>query len=450
VLALLCKSSEHPSDFRSSVVKSLHIISLSSPQPMEEEMSVKPVILQPEPQAWLLSSILSPYQDRYVARLREDRYAHNVIRVYLASVAHFARWLSEQHITSLSEAVLDHFLNDHLPICSCPQPVRRTRYELRTAIRHLLRLLEAEGIIRPADEQDERSRELAAFDAYMRDVGGLAETTRRQRRRIVGDFLAYVFGANGVMVGKIDTEAVRRFVLGEGHDWGAGAVRVAGSSVGCYLKYCQMRGDEVAKLMQAIPRAAHWRLAPLPEILSAAEIDVLLASFDANLSSGRRAYAMVRCVADLGLRCAEVVKLRIDDIDWRNGTVRIARSKTHFTACLPLPMATGEAIADYVRHERPKTASRAIFVRHVAPYDHPIQAGVAQRSVIAAFRRCGWDRSDPHVLRHSVASRLLREGTPMKHIADILRHRSLDTSKIYTKIDLDRLSAVALPWPGRA
>jgi integrase len=146
----------------------------------------------------------------------------------------------------------------------------------------------------------------------------------------------------------------------------------------------------------------------------------------------------------------EVVKLRIDDIDWQNGTVRIARSKTHFTDCLPLPKTTGEAIADYLRYERPKTASRAIFVRHIAPYDVPILPGVAKRAVIAAFRRCGWDRSDPHILRHSLASRLLREGTPMKHIADILRHRSLDTSKIYTKIDLDRLSAVALPWPGRA
>lgn len=413
---------------------------------------MKPIILQPEPQAWLSSSILSPYQDRYVARLRGDRYSYNVIRVYLASVAHFAHWLSEQHIglSSLSKAVLDRFLNDHLPICSCPQPVRRTRYELRTAIRHLLRLLEAEGTIRPADKQDECSKELAAFDAYMRDVAGLAETTRRQRRRIVGDFLAHVLGAGCVAVAKIDTAAVRRFVLGEGHDWGAGAVRVAGSSVGCYLKYRQMCGDEVAKLLQAIPRAAHWRLAPLPEILSPAEIDALLASFDVNLPSGRRAYAMVRCVTDLGLRCAEVVRLRIDDIDWRDGTVRIARSKTNFTACLPLLRATGEAIANYLMHERPKTVSRAIFVRHVAPYDHPIQAGVAQRSVVAAFRRCGWDRSDPHVLRHSVASRLLREGTPMKHIADILRHRSLDTSKIYTKIDLDRLSTVALPWPGRA
>jgi integrase/recombinase XerD len=411
-----------------------------------------PIILQPEPQAWLSSSIIAPYRDRYVARLREGRYAHNVIRVYLASVAHFARWLSKQDIClpSLSEAMLDRFLNEHLPICSCPQPVRRTRHELRTAIRHLLRMLEAEGTVLPADEQDDRSKELAAFDAYMRDVGGLAETTRRQRLRIVGDFLGHVFGADCVIIAKIDIAAVRRFVLGEGHDWGAGAVRVAGSSVGCYLKYRQMRGDEVAKLLQAIPRAAHWRLAPLPEILSPAEIDVLLASFSANLPSGRRAFAMVRCVTDLGLRCVEVVKLRIDDIDWRNGTVRISRSKTHFTDCLPLPEATGEAIADYLMYERPKTASRAIFVRHVAPYDVPILPGVAKRAVIAAFRRCGWDRSDPHILRHSLASRLLREGTPMKHIADILRHRSLDTSKIYTKIDLDRLRAVALPWPGRA
>jgi len=412
---------------------------------------MKPVILQPGPQAWLSSSVLSAYQDSYVTRLREDRYAHNVIRVYLASVAHFARWLGEERVdlSSLDTAVLDRFLNNHLPVCSCPSPVRRTRYELRTAIRHLLRLLESEGVIRSAGKQDGLSRELAAFDAYMRDVAGLAETTRRQRGLIVGRFLAHTFGAGAVIVSKIDAASVRQFVLGEGRDWGAGAVRVAGSSIGGYLKYRQMSGDDVGKLLQAIPRAAHWRLASLPEILSPAQIDALLASFNADLPSRRRAYAMVRCATDLGLRCAEVVKLCIEDIDFRNGTIRIARSKTHFTDCLPLPKMTGEAIADYLRHERPETVNRAIFVRHVAPYDRPVQAGVAKRAVIAAFRRCGWDRCDPHVLRHSVASRLLREGTPMKHIADILRHRSLDTSKIYTKIDLDRLSAVALPWPGR-
>jgi len=227
-------------------------------------------------------------------------------------------------------------------------------------------------------------------------------------------------------------------------------VRVAGGTVGCYFKFRKMLGDDVGRLLQAIPRTAHWRLAELPDVLSPTQIEAVLASFDDDLPSRRRAYAMVRCVTDLGLRCSEVVKLRLDDVDWRNGIIRIARTKTHFTDSLPLPVATGDAIADYVRHKRPKTSNRAIFVRHVAPYDDPIRAGVAKHAVIAAFARCGLDRTDPHVLRHSIASRLLGDGTPMKDIADILRHRSLDTSKIYTKIDLRRLSAVAMPWPGRA
>ena len=209
-----------------------------------------------------------------------------------------------------------------------------------------------------------------------------------------------------------------------------------------------MLGDEFATLLQEIPRAAHWRLASLPDILFPDETEAVLASFHDGLPSRRRAYAMVRCLTDLGLRCSEVVKLQMDDIDWRHGIVQIARTKTHFTDTLPLPSATGNAIADYMRHERPKTKNRAVFVRHVAPYDIPVKAGVARRAAIAAFGRCGLQRTDPHVLRHTMASRLLREGTPMKHIADVLRHRSLDTSQIYTKIDMQRLSAVAMPWPG--
>lgn len=94
------------------------------------------------------------------------------------------------------------------------------------------------------------------------------------------------------------------------------------------------------------------------------------------------------------------------------------------------------------------TANRAVFVRHVAPFDLPIQKGVVVRAVVDAYRRCGWSHTNVHMLRHSIASRMLAAGVPMKQIADILRHRSLDTSMIYTKVDLQRLAAVAMPWPG--
>jgi integrase/recombinase XerD len=141
---------------------------------------------------------------------------------------------------------------------------------------------------------------------------------------------------------------------------------------------------------------------------------------------------------------------RYDDINWNEGTLRLGGTKARRVDTLPLPAPTGAAIAAYLRDERPRTSNRAIFVRHVAPYDTPIDSGVVQRAVRAAYKRCGWKRSRVQIIRHSVASRLLRAGTPMKEIADVLRHRSLDTSAIYIKVDLSRLASVALPWPGSA
>lgn len=413
---------------------------------------MKSDLLQPEPRQWLSISVIASAEEGYVAHLRAGGYHSNTVRVYLACVAHFAKWATQAGLglMLIDEVARKQFLDQHLPSCTCHPPVRKLRHELHAAIRHLLHVLRDQGLIPLAEQRDHVSAELMAFDRHMRDVGGLADTTRRQRTHIIRRLLIEQFGHGEIAPAKLEPAHVRRFVLGGGRGWSAGAIRVAGGAVGGYLKFRKMLGDDVGKLLKAIPRAAHWRLAALPDVLSPVQIDAILASFHDQLPSWRRAYAMVRCITDLGLRCSEVVKLRIDDVDWRNGVIRIARTKTHFTDSLPLPAPTGNAIADYLRHERPKTSSRAIFVRHVAPYDVPIKAGVAKQAVVAAFARCGWHRTDPHVLRHSIASRLLRDGTPMKHIADILRHRSLDTSKIYTKIDLHRLSAVAMPWPGRA
>jgi site-specific recombinase XerD len=202
-------------------------------------------------------------------------------------------------------------------------------------------------------------------------------------------------------------------------------------------------------LSGALPSAANWRLAALPEVFTDVEIQELLESFRHLSCSPKRGYAMMRLLTDLGLRASEVVRLQLEDLDWHAGTVRLSANKSRRTDILPLPVATGEAIAGYIQAERPKSENRALFVRHTAPYDKPIGAGVVRRTVREAYRRCGWTHTRVHILRHSTASRLLRSGVPLKEIADVLRHRNLDTSKIYTKVDLNRLAAVALPWPGR-
>jgi integrase len=230
--------------------------------------------------------------------------------------------------------------------------------------------------------------------------------------------------------------------------WSTGSLKVIAEALRAYIQFRALLGDPVQHLASAVPSVANWRLANLPRVLSEADILQFLRSFDQSAPSGKRAYAMARCLTDLALRANEVVRLRLEDIDWRKGTVRLAANKSRRTDVLPLPTETGQAIAAYLNTERPTTANRAVFVRHVAPYDCPIGPGVVRKAVIAAFRRCGWPHSHVHILRHSAASRLLSAGTPLKEIADILRHRNLDTTAIYTKVDMNRLAAVALPWPG--
>jgi len=412
----------------------------------------KEIVVQPQPRALLEDSVLQPYVSEYGAHLCRRRYAPSTQRVYLCCVAHFAHWLTGERcgLSAIGEAVLTRFLSEHMPACGCPYPVRRRRHELRAALAQLLEVLRADGVgaLDPALDTAV-AQELARFDTHMRDVWGLADTTRHRRGRVVGEFLVAHFGDQPITMSKISTASVRRFVLGQ-DGRSAGSIGVIGGAIGCYFRFRTMSGDRVSELAAGIPRAAHWRLASLPEVLTDAEIDELLRSFDQPFPSRRRAYAMTRCLIDLGLRCSEVVGLRLEDIDWADGTISLIGTKGRRADILPLPAATGSAIAGYLREERPQTSNRAIFVRHVAPYDEPIEKGVVKRAVLAGYRRCGWTRTGVHILRHSVASRLLRTGAPMKDIADVLRHRSLDTSAIYAKVDLTKLAAVALPWPGSA
>lgn len=219
------------------------------------------------------------------------------------------------------------------------------------------------------------------------------------------------------------------------------------SALRAYFRYRTTCRDRVHGLLGVLVSPAQWSLASLPRALKPAEVEHLLASFTASLQSPRRGYAIVRCALDMGLRSSEVAKLQLADIDWRAGTVMLNRTKSRRQDILPLPAVTGQALADYVRHERPKATNPAVFVRCLAPRDQPIDvdAPCGAWSVMptgasawhtAARMRCA-----------TVACRLLERGSSIKEVADVLRHRSLNTSLIYAKLDAPRLAAVALPWP---
>jgi integrase len=201
-------------------------------------------------------------------------------------------------------------------------------------------------------------------------------------------------------------------------------------------------------LIGAVSYPANWQLASLPKTLSAEEVEQLIGSLGKPGRSLRRADAIVRCALDLGLRSGEVARLSLDDIDWRAGTIVLRHTKGRRADVLPLPAATAKAIAAYLKYERPKTRNRAVFVRHVAPRDQPVGPDCIRKTIRQAFKRAGLPYTRSHLLRHTMANRLLAGGSSLKEVADVLRHRSLNTTLIYAKLDSRKLVEVALPWPG--
>ncbi len=293
------------------------------------------------------------------------------------------------------------------------------------------------------------AEELRRYDEHLRDVRGLSSGTRRQRTSIVGRLLRRKFAERPIDVAKLRPEDVRRFLADQldARRSPSNASQLA-SALRSYFRYRTICGDQVGGLTAVITNPVHWKLASLPRALNPDEVDRLLQSFTTVRRSPKRGYAIVRCALDMGLRAGEIARLLIGDVDWHAGTVTLRGTKSLRQDILPLPMETGQALADYLQHERPHTSNPAIFLRCQGGCDQPITSMAIQKVIKRAGRRIGLMHFSAHALRHTLACRLVANGSSLKEVADVLRHRSLETTRIYAKLDTPKLSTVPLPWPG--
>jgi integrase len=403
---------------------------------------------------WLVEGPLAPYGEAYRQYLTDRGCAASTFGVCMGSVAHFAQWLGQRRmrVRRIDEAAVVEFLDEHLPHCGCAEPVQRDRRGSSAALGHLLVVLRAQGAIaaiavstKPIDD------ELRRYDEHMDHVRGLAPKTRSAALRIAGRLLSERFGGADIDISAIKAEHVRRFFAQQAKLYRepASAATVVAALRG-YFRYRATLGDAVHGLIGALSYPASWRLASLPKTLTTEEVARLVDSLGQAGRSLRRADAIVRCALDLGLRSGEVAGLGLDDIDWRAGTITLRRTKSRREDMLPLPATTAEAIAAYLQLERPKTSNRAVFVRHVAPRDEPVGPDLVRKTIRQAYARAGLPYTRSHLLRHTMANRLLAGGSSLKEVADVLRHRSLNTTLIYAKLDSRNLCEVALPWPGSA
>ena len=405
--------------------------------------------------AWLSASVLNPSAASYAAYLQRHGYSAPIAGAYFRAVGHFAHWLTEHHLTlrRLDESVVRRFLTTHLPTCRCPVRCQRTVTTVQAALGHLLHVLRADGRVqaRPGGLSPAIQDELTRFTSHLEHVCGLADKTRASRRWWVAQFLADRFGRGPIAIDRLTRTDIADYLERGGTRYTPGSAGVRGCALRSYLRFRAARcGDRVEPLIAAIPTVACWRLASLPSYLTADETARFLSAFDRRHGSGQCGYAMARCLLDLGLRASEVAALQLDDLNWQDGTVRIGAGKSRRADVLPLPVLTGRALATYLRHARPPSASRAVFVRDRAPRDAAITTEIVRHAMRRAFVRCGFGGryTGTHVLRRTTATHMRLAGSSLKHIADVLRHRSLDTTTVYTKIDRPQLARVVAPWPG--
>ena len=392
--------------------------------------------------------------EHYTKTLHGRGYGPLATNAYKRAVEHFIAWSApDSDCVEIGEAPIRRFIDEHLVDCSCAGRPQRGKVTTQSALRHLQAILRANCSIPPAPPSFPVFiiSELQDYSDFANDVCGLAPATLISRRQWIGRFLTRIFPSGGLDFSQLGPKGIREFFATQCQGYQPGSTQVVASSVRSYLRFRALRhADPVEALLAAIPQAARWRLASLPEHLNQEELARLMSSFEQADPQRQRDHAIVRCLVDLGLRSFEVAALRLEDIDWKNATLTVRVGKSHRVDILPLPAVTGHAIANYLHKARPATESRAVFVRHRAPLDAPVDAGVIRSVVRQAAARSGLvgRLHGPHRLRHSAATRMLQGGATLKEIADVLRHRSLDTTAIYAKVDLTRLSAIAQPWPG--
>ncbi|MBT4076960.1 MAG: tyrosine-type recombinase/integrase [Chloroflexi bacterium] len=402
---------------------------------------------------WLTDGFLGQYAEIYFKHFEERKYAESTVRNYLSSIAHFSQWATGKQLQlhQVNESIVAEFLDKHLPNCCCIKPVCRTYNVLRAALGHLLTVLRAHSVIEPPPISSQPvDIELRRYDRYMRDVRGLATNTRSIILLIVGRLLRSHFCDDEIDLAKITVEHVRQFYAQqiELYSKPANAAGQVISSLRSYFRYRTSLGDTVQGLTGSLSYPANWQLSSLPKTLSNEEVDQLINSLGKPCHAMRRSDAILRCALDLGLRSGEIANLSLEDINWHNGTIILRHTKGQREDVMPLPRSTGEAIAAYLQHERPTTTSRSIFMRLVAPRDQPVGPHLIRKTIRQAYARAGLPYTGSHLLRHTMASRLLASGSSIKEVADVLRHQSLNTTLIYAKLDSRKLVEVALPWPG--
>ena len=389
--------------------------------------------------------------DQFTCHLASLGHTAFTVRGYSDAARHLLVWLQRSGvaIADVDATTCTDFAAHH---CRCPGIRRGDRVSAKYVRRagRFVRFLSERGLVErmTLPEPPPIDIRVVQFQQWLRQHRGIAECTISKHGRMVTRLLA----ALGPDPARYTAASIRQAVLDEVRDTSAAHAKTMTTALRGYLRFLGTSGACRPELMHAVPTIPQWRLSALPRYLPACDVERMIACCDASKPHGVRDKAILLLLARLGLRAGDVLELRLGQICWANGTLRVC-GKGRREVCLPLPQDAGDAVLDYICRARPDSGSDAVFLRSSAPYRCFAGSSTISSLVRLALARAGI--SDPpsrgaNLLRHSAATSMLRAGATLDTIGAVLRHRSATTTAHYAKVDIPMLLQVAQPWPGEA
>lgn len=379
----------------------------------------------------------------FAAMLAERGFARLSIRNHVNVFAYASRWLEHENLAPkhLTVAQVERLL----------QSRRNDGYTCWLSMRGLTPLLEYLRSVSAVPPEQERvargyvERLIERYHQHLVEERSLSSSTVKEHCKVTSEFLVHHRDAPSVR--SISAGDVRLFFRAKARGFSTAHAAHIGGALRSLLRFLHVEGILPVSMVNAVPSVSGWRLTSLPQILSQQTVRLLLESCDRRTLYGRRDFAVLMLLARLGLRAGEVVRLTLEDLEWRTGQL-VIHGKGQTVARLPLPNDVGEALSAYLLR-RPAVAYRAVFLRGRAPLE-PVSVSAIHAITTAASLRAGVPRVFPHKLRHALASEILRRGGSLAEIAQVLRHKNLSTTAIYAKVDRVALRELAQPWPGGA
>lgn len=396
---------------------------------------------------------LGPHFDEFAAHLKQRGYSYSRGKDILGKSCLFNTFLIDKGITRCKE-INPSLIEDFLDVYLAHFRTRSLSYCPRSAARrlllHLYDYLVETGTLKPIPPKPDPTPYDWILDPYLQHLRKECQLTEPTVLRNRKQVYAFLEGLGAVVTQKdlraLRPEAIERYVkqyLKSSPDNLRGLV-------GClrrFFRFCAQTGYTRTDLSGVIPSVPSYRWASLPKGMEDSQLERVLNVISRDTAAGSRDYAILILMTAFGVRGKSVAELLLEDICWPRSTIRIRAQKGGKEVVLPLMEAVGEAILGYLRH-RPETSSREVFLTARAPF-RPLNSVAISHIVRHHMKRAGvkMPGSGSNTLRHSWAIRALAHDSPMKHIADVLGHRCLDTTFIYAKADLKTLRLVTMPWP---